>query len=73
MRNSDFTRASNSGWLIGLARKSSAPASMPLTRSLPGSSAVIITTGNSAVAGFPQLRKVSKLQLMVINRYIFAI
>ena len=34
------TRASSSGWLIGLERKSSAPASMPFTRSWFGSSAV---------------------------------
>jgi len=32
--------------VIGLVRKSSAPASMPFTRSCPGSSAVIITTGS---------------------------
>ena len=52
MRSSDRTRASSSGWLMGLLRKSSAPASMPFTRSCAGSSAVTITTGRSAVAGF---------------------
>ena len=40
MRSSERTRASSSGWLTGLDRKSSAPASMPLTRSCCGSSAV---------------------------------
>ena len=33
MRSSDCTRAKSSGWLIGLPRKSSAPAAMPLIRS----------------------------------------
>ena len=49
MRSSERTRASSSGWLTGLVRKSSAPASMPLTRSCCGSSAVTSTTGSSAV------------------------
>ena len=49
-RRSERTRASSSGWLIGFVRKSSAPASMPFTRSCPGSSAVTITTGSIAVA-----------------------
>ena len=40
MRSSDLTRASSSAWLTGLVRKSSAPASSPLTRSCAGSSAV---------------------------------
>ncbi len=50
-RRSERTRAMSSGWLMGLVRKSSAPASMPLTRSCAGSSAVTMTTGKSAVAG----------------------
>ena len=48
---SERTRASSSGWLMGLVRKSSAPASIPLTRSCDGSRAVTMTTGRSAVAG----------------------
>ena len=56
-RSSDFTRANSSGWLTGLERKSSAPASMPLTRSCCGSSEVHITTGSSAVAGFSRMRR----------------
>ena len=55
MRSSDFTRANSSCWLIGLGMKSSAPASMPLTRSCFGSSEVHSTTGSSAVAGFARI------------------
>jgi hypothetical protein len=59
-RSSERTRASSSGWLIGFVRKSSAPASMPFTRSCAGSSAVTITTGSMAVAGFSRsLRQTS--------------
>ena len=36
MRSSERTRASSSAWLIGLVRKSSAPASRPFTRSCAG-------------------------------------
>ena len=56
MRRSERTRAKSSGWLTGLERKSSAPASMPLTRSWFGSSEVHITTGRSAVSGFARMR-----------------
>ena len=49
MRSSERTRAISSAWLTGLLRKSSAPASMPLTRSCSGSSAVTSTTGSTAV------------------------
>ncbi len=54
-RNSERTRASSSGWWMGLLRKSSAPASMPFTRSWAGSSAVTITTGSIAVAGLSRI------------------
>ena len=53
----DFTRARSSGWLMGLVRKSSAPASMPFTRSCVGSSAVTMMTGSIAVAAFWRIRR----------------
>ena len=57
IRSSDCTRANSSGWLIGLPRKSSAPAAMPLMRSCCGSSDVHSTTGRSAVAGSLRRRR----------------
>ena len=56
MRRSDRTRASSSGWFTGFGRKSSAPASMPFTRSCPASSAVTMTTGSMAVSGLARIR-----------------
>jgi hypothetical protein len=41
--------------LIGFDRKSSAPASMPLTRSCAGSSAVTMTTGSMPVAALARI------------------
>ena len=57
MRSSDFTRASSSGWFMGLVRKSSAPASMPLMRSCIGSSEVTITTGSNACFGSARMAR----------------
>ena len=64
MRSRERTRASSSGWLIGLVTKSSAPASMPLMRSVAGSSAVTITTGSVAVAGVSRMRLQTSYPLM---------
>ena len=50
-RVSERTRASSSTATYGLVRKSSAPASMPRTRSATAESAVSSTTGISRVAG----------------------
>ena len=57
MRSSEATRAKSSGWLIGLPRKSSAPAAMPLIRSCCGSSDVHSTTGSSVVSGSSRMRR----------------
>ena len=45
MRSSMLMRASTSPWSMGLEMKSSAPASMPLVRSLRFCRLVIMTTG----------------------------
>jgi hypothetical protein len=64
MRRSERTRASSSGWLIGFVRKSSAPTSMPLTRSVAGSSAVTMTTGRSRVASSARSRRQTSYPLI---------
>src|SRR5207247_457535 len=64
IRRSERTRARSSGWLIGLVRKSSAPASSPLTRSSDGSRAVTITTGRSPVSGVSRIRRQTSYPLV---------
>jgi hypothetical protein len=54
-----FTRANSSAQLTGLPMKSSAPASMPLTRSVCGSAEVTRITGSSVVAGLARKRRQS--------------
>ena len=56
MRSSDFTRASSSGWLIGLERKSSAPGLDALHALGLGIEGRTMTTGSSAVAGSARMR-----------------
>ncbi len=57
MRSNERTRAINSACATGLVRKSSAPASRPLTRSLSGSSAVTRITGRMPSAGSARIAR----------------
>ena len=56
IRASEATRASSSLWLIGLVRKSSAPASRALIF-CSSPLAVTITTGRYAVSGCSRIRR----------------